>query len=95
MATTVEIAPTLDETAVQGLAATMRGQLIQRGDPGYDEARTIYNAMIDKHPALIAQCATSPTSSPRSTSRATTTSSWPSAAAATTAPDWARSTTGW
>jgi FAD/FMN-containing dehydrogenase len=56
MATTVEIAPTLDETAVQALAATMRGALIQRGDPTYDEARTIYNAMIDKHPALIAQC---------------------------------------
>ena len=58
MATTVEIAPTLDETAVQGLAAAMRGNLVQRGDPGYDEARTIYNAMIDKHPALIAQCET-------------------------------------
>jgi FAD/FMN-containing dehydrogenase len=58
MATTVEVAPTLDETAVQGLAAAMRGNLVQRGDPGYDEARTIYNAMIDKHPALIAQCET-------------------------------------
>jgi FAD/FMN-containing dehydrogenase len=58
MATTVEIAPTLDETAVQGLAAAMRGNLVQRGDPGYDEARTIYNAMIDKHPTLIAQCET-------------------------------------
>ncbi len=55
--TTVESAPTLDETAVQGLAATMRGNLIQPSDSGYDEARTIYNAMIDKHPALIAQCA--------------------------------------
>jgi FAD/FMN-containing dehydrogenase len=56
--TTVERAPTLDPTAVQGLAATMRGPLIQPTDPGYDAARTIYNAMIDKHPALIAQCAT-------------------------------------
>src|SRR5829696_3332009 len=56
--TTVESAPTLDETAVQGLAAAMRGNLVQRGDPGYDAARTIYNAMIDKRPALIAQCAT-------------------------------------
>jgi hypothetical protein len=55
--TTVESAPTLDETAVQRLAGTMRGNLIQPSDPGYDEARTIYNAMIDKHPALIAQCA--------------------------------------
>jgi FAD/FMN-containing dehydrogenase len=54
--TTVETAPTLDETAVQGLAASMRGNLIQPSDPGYDEARTIYNAMIDKHPALIAHC---------------------------------------
>jgi FAD/FMN-containing dehydrogenase len=54
--TTVESAPTLDETAIQGLAATMRGNLIQRGDPSYDEARKIYNAMIDKHPVLIAQC---------------------------------------
>jgi FAD/FMN-containing dehydrogenase len=55
--TTVESAPTLDETAVQGLAAAMRGPLIRRGDPSYDEARKVYNAMIDKHPALIAQCA--------------------------------------
>jgi FAD/FMN-containing dehydrogenase len=58
MATTVERAPTLDETAVQGLAAAMRGNLIQPGDLNYDEARTIYNAMIDKRPALIAQCET-------------------------------------
>jgi FAD/FMN-containing dehydrogenase len=50
-------ATTLDEAAVQGLATAMRGPLIRRGDPSYDEARTIYNAMIDKHPALIAQCA--------------------------------------
>jgi FAD/FMN-containing dehydrogenase len=55
--TTVESTSTIDETAVQGLTAAMRGALIQRGDPGYDEARTVYNAMIDKHPALIAQCA--------------------------------------
>jgi FAD/FMN-containing dehydrogenase len=56
--TTVEIAPTLDETAVQSLAAAMRGNLIQPADPSYDEARTVYNAMIDKRPALIARCET-------------------------------------
>ncbi len=60
MATTIakKSTATLDETAVTSLAAAMRGPLIQRGDPSYDEARVIYNAMIDKHPALIAQCAT-------------------------------------
>ena len=58
MATSVPTGvPTLDDSAVQQLATVMRGPLIQRGDPGYDEARTVYNAMIDKHPALIAQCA--------------------------------------
>ena len=42
--------------AVEQLAMALRGDLIQPGDPRYDEARIVYNAMIDKHPALIAQC---------------------------------------
>jgi FAD/FMN-containing dehydrogenase len=58
MATTVSPSTaTLDEAAIQEFAATLRGPLIQPGDPTYDEARAVYNAMIDKHPALIAQCA--------------------------------------
>jgi hypothetical protein len=32
----------------------VRGDLIVPGDPGYDEARAVYNGMIDKHPAAIA-----------------------------------------
>ena len=38
------------------LAAAVRGDLILPGDPGYDQARAVYNAMIDKHPAAIARC---------------------------------------
>jgi FAD/FMN-containing dehydrogenase len=35
----------------------LRGRLIGRGDPDYDEARSLYNGMIDKRPLLIARCA--------------------------------------
>jgi len=40
----------LDTTALEG---QVRGELISPEDPGYDEARRVYNAMIDKRPALI------------------------------------------
>jgi FAD/FMN-containing dehydrogenase len=40
----------------QDLAAELRGDLITPGDAGYHEARAVYNAMIDKHPAAIARC---------------------------------------
>src|SRR5262249_51281131 len=33
------------------------GTLVQPGDPGYDDARSLYNGMIDKRPRLIARCA--------------------------------------
>ncbi len=42
--------------AYDDLSAFLRGDLIMPGDPGYDEARAVYNAMIDKHPAAIARC---------------------------------------
>ena len=34
----------------------LRGELILPGDAAYDEARKLYNAMIDKKPAAIARC---------------------------------------
>jgi FAD/FMN-containing dehydrogenase len=41
---------------VTGLAARFRGTLIVPGDPVYDEARRVWNGMIDKHPDVIARC---------------------------------------
>ena len=49
-------APSLAEADIQQFAAALRGGLIQPGDPSYDEARAVYNGMIDKRPALIARC---------------------------------------
>ena len=43
-------------TAVSELAATFGGNVLLPSDESYDEARHIHNGMVDKHPALIAQC---------------------------------------
>lgn len=51
-ATTMVSAPTLE-----ALAASLRGDLLNAGDPGYDEARAVWNAMVDRRPGLIARCA--------------------------------------
>ena len=48
--TTTQIAP-FDE-----LTAALRGEVITPVDPRYDEARAVYNGMIDKRPAAIARC---------------------------------------
>jgi len=45
------------------LKASLRGALIGRDDADYDEARKLYNGMIDKRPLMIARCAESDLSS--------------------------------
>jgi FAD/FMN-containing dehydrogenase len=48
---------TLPESAIAELEEGFRGALTRPGDLGYDDARSIYNAMIDKRPGLLARCA--------------------------------------
>ena len=46
---------TIARTALQELRDSLRGALLLPGQPGYDEARRVLNASIDKHPALVVQ----------------------------------------
>jgi FAD/FMN-containing dehydrogenase len=48
---------TLDETALAAFQAGLRGSIVGRGDPSYDEHRQIWNGSISRRPALIARCA--------------------------------------
>jgi FAD/FMN-containing dehydrogenase len=43
-------------TAFDQLVQSLRGELILPDHPEYDEARRVYNGMIDRHPAAIARC---------------------------------------
>ncbi len=47
----------MTDSAVATFKASLRGGLIAPGDAGYDEARKVYNGMIDRRPRLIARCA--------------------------------------
>ncbi|WP_030207480.1 FAD-binding oxidoreductase [Streptomyces sp. NRRL S-87] len=44
-------------TALTELREDLTGEVFAPDDPGYDEARKVFNAMIDRRPAAIAQCA--------------------------------------
>jgi FAD/FMN-containing dehydrogenase len=47
----------VDDHVLEEFEATLRGDVIHAGDEGYDEARTIFNAMIDKRPGIIVKSA--------------------------------------
>ncbi|MDW5444522.1 FAD-binding oxidoreductase [Polaromonas sp. SM01] len=50
----------LQATKIQALKESAGGEVILPDDDGYESARKVWNATIDKHPALIVRCATTP-----------------------------------
>src|SRR4051812_18373942 len=49
---------TTPAAAARHALSALNGQLVGPDDSGYEEARKVYNGMIDRHPALIAGCRT-------------------------------------
>src|SRR5215207_10933842 len=54
---TLTAAAAVGEALVERFGSRLRGKLLRPGDAGYEEARLIWNGLIDKQPALIARCA--------------------------------------
>ena len=53
----VEIDTHTEDSAVTDLQEQFRGTILRPDDDGYDDARSVWNAMIDRKPAIIARCA--------------------------------------
>lgn len=47
----------LGDATVAELEAGLRGSVVRPGDPEYDQARAVWNASHDRHPALVVRCA--------------------------------------
>jgi FAD/FMN-containing dehydrogenase len=57
MAATANARNVIGEATLGELEATLRGRLVRPSDPDYDQARAVWNAAHDRHPALIIRCA--------------------------------------
>ena len=54
--TTGDLEIDLRQDALDDLKTRLRGPVLVLGEVGYEESRTVWNAMIDRRPALVARC---------------------------------------
>ncbi|MDJ0945573.1 MAG: FAD-binding oxidoreductase [Kiloniellales bacterium] len=47
----------LEKAAIKEFAEALKGELLVKGGPGYDDVRKVWNGRHDRHPALIVRCA--------------------------------------
>jgi len=47
------------------LTGSFAGQILRPGDPGFDEARAVWNGMFDRRPAMILRCSIEGTTKPK------------------------------
>jgi FAD binding domain len=57
MTATADARDVIGEATLAELEGTLRGQLVRPSDPDYDQARAVWNATHDRHPALVIRCA--------------------------------------
>lgn len=57
MKQTTNNAKNLESSIIQDFKTNLRGEIILPNDSNYNNARKVYNGMINKHPAMIAKCA--------------------------------------
>src|SRR5689334_21304994 len=46
----------LNDTSIQAFKTSLSGEIIERHDPKYEDARKVYNGMINKYPRIIVYC---------------------------------------
>ncbi len=57
LADNLKTEPTLQASDIAQLSQTIRGDLVVPDDSGYDQARRVWNGMVDKRPAAVIYCA--------------------------------------